>query len=348
MPRVFISYRRSDTEMAAGRLREAIAKHFGNQQTFRDKEDISAGLDWLNAIQKAMSDDAIVLALIGPTWLTALDSEGRRRLDRPDDVNRVELEAALSKELRVIPLLVQGSAMPDASELPETLRSLTRRHAVKLRDDDWDTDMRRLFTALEEAGLVPTASIQTRSGPPSLESGRHPLVGSKAKAAVIIVGAAGLLSLIAVAAIVARRDQATPRAMVNPQLVGKLCEGLRGRAVAIDSNGYEGVIGASGISIREASPGLFRFQSTIEFSGDRIVKEFGQSLSDPVAGTCQDTSLQFTRTLRDKSKHLHVASLSRTADGAIEMHGNFQEENGTTTYKWSGRVIDPPETTASR
>ena len=61
MPKVFISYRRADTEMAAGRLREAIAPRFGNQQAFRDKEDISAGLTRLNEIQHAIASADVVL-----------------------------------------------------------------------------------------------------------------------------------------------------------------------------------------------------------------------------------------------------------------------------------------------
>lgn len=173
MPRVFISYRRSDTEMAAGRLREAIARRFGNQQTFRDKEDISAGLDWLNEIQHAIGSDAVVLALIGPAWLTARDSAGRRRLDSPEDANRVELEAALSKHLRVVPVLVQGASMPDASDLPDALQPLARLHALKLRDDDWNSDVQRLYSALEHAGLVAIGSTPSTisadpKGTPSL------------------------------------------------------------------------------------------------------------------------------------------------------------------------------------
>jgi hypothetical protein len=172
VPRVFISYRRSDTEMAAVRLREAIARRFGDQQTLRDKEDISAGLDWLNEIQRAIGSDAVVLALIGPAWLTASDSKGRRRIDNSEDANRVELEAAMSKGLRVVPVLVQGASMPDASELPDALRPLARRHALKLRDDDWNSDVQRLYSALEDAGLVAIGSTPSTDpvdpkGPPS-------------------------------------------------------------------------------------------------------------------------------------------------------------------------------------
>ena len=175
MPKVFISYRRSDTEMAAGRLREAIAQRFGNQQTFRDKESISPGLDWLKEIQQAIGTDAIVLALIGPAWLTARDSGGRRRLESPDDVNRVELEVALSKDVRVMPVLVQGATMPDANELPEAVRALARRNALKLRDDDWKSDVQRLCTALEHAGLVPISPPPERPNAPQLKVPSAPM-----------------------------------------------------------------------------------------------------------------------------------------------------------------------------
>jgi TIR domain-containing protein len=149
MPIVFISYRRSDTQMVAGRLREALARHFGESAIFRDKNSIGAGEDWTKAIKAELTHDTVVIALIGPTWAAAKDDDGRRRLDDPADWNRVELEEALQRSCRIVPLLVDETKMPKETELPESLRPIARTNALKLRDDDWDSDIERLIHALD-------------------------------------------------------------------------------------------------------------------------------------------------------------------------------------------------------
>jgi hypothetical protein len=148
MVKLFISYRRSDTQMVAGRLRESLARRLGERAIFRDKNSLAAGEDWTKAIDDALSGDVVLLALIGPSWATITDSSGRRRLDDPGDWNRVELERAFERRRRVIPLLVDDAKMPAEAELPDGLKGLARSMALKLRDDDWDSDVERLVQAL--------------------------------------------------------------------------------------------------------------------------------------------------------------------------------------------------------
>ena len=134
--------------MVAGRLRESLARHLGEEAIFRDKDSIGAGEDWTRAIDGSLTADAVVLALIGPGWATAQDESGLRRLDNPADWNRIELELALARTARVIPLLIDETRMPKEADLPESLRPLVRLNALKLRDDDWDSDVERLMQAL--------------------------------------------------------------------------------------------------------------------------------------------------------------------------------------------------------
>jgi tetratricopeptide (TPR) repeat protein len=148
MAKLFISYRRSDTQMVAGRLRESLARRLGERAIFRDKDSIAPGADWTQAIETALSAGGVVVALIGPSWVTAQDATGRRRLDDPADWNRIELERAFARRCRVIPLLVDDAKMPTEAELPEGLKGLARSNALKLRDDDWDSDIERLVRAL--------------------------------------------------------------------------------------------------------------------------------------------------------------------------------------------------------
>jgi len=149
MPLVFISYRRSDTQMVAGRLREALARHFGEAAIFRDKDSVAPGEDWTKAIKQELTEEVVVVALIGPNWATAKDEAGGRRLDDPTDWNRVELEEAMKRGCKLIPMLVDDTKMPKERDLPESLRSLTRTNALKLRDDDWGYDVERLTHVLD-------------------------------------------------------------------------------------------------------------------------------------------------------------------------------------------------------
>jgi hypothetical protein len=153
MPKLFLSYRRTDTQMVAGRLRQSLVGRFGEEAVFRDKDSIAAGEDWTRAIREGLTGEVVVLALIGHDWAGTADAEGRRRLDDPTDWNRVELEQALTQGGRVIPVLVDGTQMPRESDLPESLRPLTHLNALKLRDDDWEPDVERLLRAVGPKGI---------------------------------------------------------------------------------------------------------------------------------------------------------------------------------------------------
>jgi hypothetical protein len=91
----------------------------------------------------------VVIAVIGKSWLTATDAAGRERLQNPDDYVRREIAAALQRNIRVVPVLVQGASMPSADELPDDLAALTRRSAFELHDTSWGDDTRRLAKSLE-------------------------------------------------------------------------------------------------------------------------------------------------------------------------------------------------------
>ena len=91
----------------------------------------------------------MLLALIGKNWLHAADKDGRRRLDTPEDFVRLEIAAALRRDIAVIPVLVQGAAMPSKEELPPDLQALAWRNAAELRHTRWDADFAELATTLQ-------------------------------------------------------------------------------------------------------------------------------------------------------------------------------------------------------
>ena len=148
--RIFISYRRDETAYAAGWLYDRLADHYGGGQVFKDVDSIELGDDFVEVINGAVGSCDVLLALIGEDWLSITDAHGRRRLDDPHDFVRLEIEAALARNVRVIPILVDGARMPTDEELPDSLDRLARRQALELSPARFDFDTGRLLKVLDE------------------------------------------------------------------------------------------------------------------------------------------------------------------------------------------------------
>jgi WD40 repeat protein len=158
--RIFISYRREETAYPAGWLFDRLASHFGRDQIFKDVDSIEPGDDFVERITSAVGSCDVLLALIGDRWLTITNPDGQRRLDDPDDLVRLEIEAALTRNVRVIPILVDGARMPHANELPPSLAQLERRQALELSPSRFGSDTQRLLRVLDRT--IAEAREQTR------------------------------------------------------------------------------------------------------------------------------------------------------------------------------------------
>ncbi len=131
MPTVFLSYRRSDSSEEAKQIKTAMATRFGEDVVFRDEEAIPAGTDFREAIAAALGDCVAMLVVIGPDWLTAKSDSGERRLDNTRDFVHIEIAKALSRSIPVVPVLVRNATIPSPEELPESLKGLATRNAIK-------------------------------------------------------------------------------------------------------------------------------------------------------------------------------------------------------------------------
>lgn len=152
MQGIFISYRRLDSQSAAGRLADHLRENMHGVPLFRDVETIEPGVDFVDAIGHALQSCGILLAVIGPRWVSLQDAAGRRRLDDPNDYTRLEISTALQRnDVRVIPVLVEGAQMPGSDELPDDLKPLARRNAIELTDKRWEYDVSQLVDTLGKA-----------------------------------------------------------------------------------------------------------------------------------------------------------------------------------------------------
>jgi hypothetical protein len=153
MPEIFVSYRRGDAAGTAGRLFDRLARHFGANQVFRDLDSIEAGEDFEQAIREALRGAAAVLVVIGPHWLELRGEDGTRRIDDARDYVRREIELALASRALVVPVLVDGAALPAAEALPESIQGLAKRNAAELTHRVWDSDVEQLIARLESCGI---------------------------------------------------------------------------------------------------------------------------------------------------------------------------------------------------
>ena len=137
---IFINYRRDESGHVAGRLHDSLAPTFGRNKLFMDVDNIPVGRDFEDYLKSQVAACDAMLAVIGPNWLAAKDDTGKRRLDNPDDFIVIEIGTALTRNIPVVPVLVDGARMPKASELPDSLKLLARCQAMQVRHTSFSSD----------------------------------------------------------------------------------------------------------------------------------------------------------------------------------------------------------------
>jgi TIR domain-containing protein len=149
--KIFINYRREDSIGTAGRLHDRLTDTFGRDNLFMDVDNIPVGVNFEEYLKSQVAACDVVLSVIGPNWLNAKDETDQRRLDKPDDFVAIELAAALARDILVIPVLVDGTRMPKASELPVSLKPFALRNAIQVRNTNFGSDAEQLITKMREA-----------------------------------------------------------------------------------------------------------------------------------------------------------------------------------------------------
>ncbi|RKT46636.1 SUMF1/EgtB/PvdO family nonheme iron enzyme [Thiocapsa rosea] len=154
--RIFISYRRRDSGEIASRIRDRLRLHFGPASVFTDLSSVQPEQDLQQAIEQRIRGSDVVLAIVGPRWLTEGDAARRKGLHEPKDFVHMELSIALRGGRPVVPVLIDEAKMPLTFSLPEDLTPLTHRQAIEIRSRRFDEDIDRLVEVLEGiAGELP-------------------------------------------------------------------------------------------------------------------------------------------------------------------------------------------------
>jgi formylglycine-generating enzyme required for sulfatase activity len=174
MTKIFISYRRDDSAVIAGRIYDYLIPPLGPfapEMVFKDVDSIPLGVNFKRHLESKIAECALCLVIIGPNWVNARDERGNIRLHDPGDFVRIEVEAALQRGIPVIPLLVMGANPPAVADLPSTLAELVYQNGTPIGNDPhFKTDMGRVVRSLEQwlnpsaqpaPVVIPTPAIPT-------------------------------------------------------------------------------------------------------------------------------------------------------------------------------------------
>ncbi len=149
--KIFLSYRRDDSRWPTLSLFNLLAQTFPRERLFMDVEGyIRPGDDFVEVLEEQVSACEVMVTVIGSHWLALAGKDGRPRIHDPRDFVHIEIATALRRKIRVIPALVDGAHMPGESELPEPLKGLTRRQAIRLSHERFAADGGGLVKALQE------------------------------------------------------------------------------------------------------------------------------------------------------------------------------------------------------
>jgi hypothetical protein len=163
MPKIAISYRRSDSSAIAGRMFDRLVARYGEGSVFMDIDNIPFGTDFRTHIQETLRQIDILIAVIGPNWI-AVNATGAARMQEQTDPVRVEIETALGRKTPIIPVLVDGAKMPDSTELPPEFGNFAFLNAAEVATGrDFRIHMDRLIRAIDR-NIAGTGHIAPLSG----------------------------------------------------------------------------------------------------------------------------------------------------------------------------------------
>ncbi len=150
-PKIFISYRPEDSGELCDQIYSRLITRFGAGIVVRDIDNIPLGIDFRDYLGNIMRQCAVALIIIGKEWAQLQEpATGSSLLANPADLVRLEIEAALKRNIAVVPVLVNGTTLPVETDLPASISGIVYRNGLSLRPDfDFETDVERLMLGIE-------------------------------------------------------------------------------------------------------------------------------------------------------------------------------------------------------
>jgi hypothetical protein len=145
MVSIFISYRRVDSSFAIDRIYDELCRTYGKENVFKDVDSILLGENFRETISASINSSDIFLPIIGKNWNPSVDGAEGGRIYLPDDYVRIEIEAALKKDIPIIPIIIDGGKIPKINELPDSIKILSLKNGWLVRPDpDFNRDINKL------------------------------------------------------------------------------------------------------------------------------------------------------------------------------------------------------------
>jgi formylglycine-generating enzyme required for sulfatase activity len=177
--KIFISYRRDDAKWEARTIHKAFCQVLPHEHVFIDIDTIPPGSNFRKILKDWVDECDVLLALIGPGWINAIDPKTNvRRLDNPNDFVRIEIGEALARDIPVVPVLIDGTPMPDVDLLPNGLKELIDRMAEFVEYRTFDADVERLIKKLR----LTQQPVQRMPAQPAVATPRHASVKDRMRA----------------------------------------------------------------------------------------------------------------------------------------------------------------------
>ena len=202
--KIFVNYRRDDSASQALNVAQYLEREFGGANVFLDIDRLRAGQKFPQVLEERLTQSRVMLAVIGPSWLTVSNETGHRRLNDPEDWVRLEISGALARGIPVIPVLVGGASLPRKADLPDDLKPLADHQIATITTNGFRNDM---------AGLARDVRDLLRP------RRRWPLAAGAGAAAVTALGLAVYLGAIPIAgraALFERDESAGPVPSASP------------------------------------------------------------------------------------------------------------------------------------
>ncbi len=151
-PFLFISYRREDEGPTAIFIKSKLDEVFGSEHVFMDLDNIQRGDNWKDTLKNNLEECNCLIVIIGKNWLRIQDEFFVRRIDKKDDWVRIEIETAIRRGIKIIPLFI-GGALTQKEALPKSIQKLLDSQGLVINALSWQSDIAALVSSLIGLGF---------------------------------------------------------------------------------------------------------------------------------------------------------------------------------------------------